>query len=86
MGENRVLEGRRIVVGVSGGIAAYKVCALVSRLVQDGAQVRVNDDASGAEGVVGRYLPLADAAGRWQWISGRTYTRRRAYCLRSLRN
>ena len=47
MGENRVLEGRRIVVGVSGGIAAYKVCALVSRLVQDGAQVRVMMTPSG---------------------------------------
>jgi phosphopantothenoylcysteine decarboxylase/phosphopantothenate--cysteine ligase len=30
-----------IVVGVSGGIAAYKACELVSRLVQDGHQVRV---------------------------------------------
>ena len=35
------LPGRRIVVAVGGGIAAYKVAALVSRLVQDGAEVRV---------------------------------------------
>lgn len=31
----------RILVGVSGGIAAYKACELVSRLVQSGHEVRV---------------------------------------------
>jgi phosphopantothenoylcysteine decarboxylase/phosphopantothenate--cysteine ligase len=31
----------RIVVGVSGGVAAYKACELVSRLVQTGHEVRV---------------------------------------------
>lgn len=31
----------RIIVGVSGGIAAYKACELVSRLVQAGDEVRV---------------------------------------------
>lgn len=36
-----VLAGRRIVVAVTGGIAAYKTCALVSKLAQAGAQVRV---------------------------------------------
>ncbi|MEO1235347.1 MAG: flavoprotein [Planctomycetota bacterium] len=35
------LAGRRIVVGMSGGIAAYKTATLVSRLVQAGADVRV---------------------------------------------
>jgi phosphopantothenoylcysteine decarboxylase/phosphopantothenate--cysteine ligase len=35
------MSGRRLVVGVTGGIAAYKTAALVSRLVQDGAEVRV---------------------------------------------
>jgi phosphopantothenoylcysteine decarboxylase/phosphopantothenate--cysteine ligase len=35
------LQGRRLLVAVSGGIAAYKVAALVSRLVKDGAEVRV---------------------------------------------
>ncbi|MCE5270746.1 bifunctional phosphopantothenoylcysteine decarboxylase/phosphopantothenate--cysteine ligase CoaBC [bacterium] len=33
--------GRRILVGLSGGIACYKSCDLVSRLVQAGAEVRV---------------------------------------------
>lgn len=32
---------RRIIVGVCGGIAAYKACTLVSRLAQGGAQVTV---------------------------------------------
>ena len=32
---------RRIILGVSGGIAAYKAAILVSRLVQDGRQVSV---------------------------------------------
>ncbi|MEZ6242115.1 MAG: flavoprotein [Phycisphaerales bacterium] len=35
------LAGRRVLVGVTGGIAAYKTAALVSRLVQAGADVTV---------------------------------------------
>jgi phosphopantothenoylcysteine decarboxylase/phosphopantothenate--cysteine ligase len=35
------LAGRRVVVGVSGGIAAYKACDLVRLLVQEGATVQV---------------------------------------------
>ncbi len=35
------LEGRRIVVGVTGSIAAYKACEVVRRLVGEGAEVRV---------------------------------------------
>ncbi len=35
------LAGRRIVIAVTGGIAAYKSCELVSALVQCGAEVRV---------------------------------------------
>lgn len=36
-----VLQGKRIVLGVTGGIAAYKVCALASGLTQAGAEVDV---------------------------------------------
>jgi phosphopantothenoylcysteine decarboxylase/phosphopantothenate--cysteine ligase len=36
-----LLEDRRILLGVTGGIAAYKVCMLASRLTQAGAQVDV---------------------------------------------
>jgi len=35
------MTGRELVVGVTGGIAAYKTAALVSQLVQAGAGVRV---------------------------------------------
>ena len=36
-----MLQDRKIVLGVTGGIAAYKACDLVSRLKKRGAQVRV---------------------------------------------
>lgn len=36
-----VLDGREVLVGVSGGIASYKSAMLVSRLIQDGAGVTV---------------------------------------------
>lgn len=35
------LHGKRVLVGVTGGIACYKSAAMVSRLVQRGASVRV---------------------------------------------
>jgi phosphopantothenoylcysteine decarboxylase/phosphopantothenate--cysteine ligase len=35
------LAGRRILVGITGGIAAYKTATLVSRLAQAGAEVTV---------------------------------------------
>ena len=36
-----MLKDRQIVLGVTGGIAAYKACDLTSRLVKQGAKVRV---------------------------------------------
>jgi phosphopantothenoylcysteine decarboxylase/phosphopantothenate--cysteine ligase len=36
-----MLEGRRVLVGVGGGIAAYKICAVVSALAKSRANVRV---------------------------------------------
>jgi phosphopantothenoylcysteine decarboxylase/phosphopantothenate--cysteine ligase len=36
-----VLDGKRVLVGVTGGIAAYKTAMLVSRLAQSGAAVTV---------------------------------------------
>jgi len=35
------MQGREIIVGVTGGVAAFKTAALVSRLVQSGAGVTV---------------------------------------------
>lgn len=39
--EAEALRGKRILVGVTGGIAAYKTAMLVSRLAQTGAEVTV---------------------------------------------
>ena len=35
------MQGRRILIGVGGGIAAYKVCTIVSTLAKAGAEVQV---------------------------------------------
>ena len=44
-----MLSGKKIVLGVTGGIAAYKACDLVSRLKKRGAQVRVVLTANACE-------------------------------------
>ncbi|MDD3705716.1 MAG: bifunctional phosphopantothenoylcysteine decarboxylase/phosphopantothenate--cysteine ligase CoaBC, partial [Clostridiaceae bacterium] len=41
-----MLRGKKIVLGVSGGIAAYKACELVSRLKKQNAEVHVIMTAS----------------------------------------
>jgi phosphopantothenoylcysteine decarboxylase/phosphopantothenate--cysteine ligase len=68
-----VLSGRRVVVGVSGGIACYKSCHLVRRLVEAGARVDVILTASAAEFV--RPVTFEALSGRpvltSLWESGR---------------
>lgn len=48
-----MLSGRRVLLGVTGGIAAYKSAYLARRLVEQGAEVRVVMTAA-AERFVGR--------------------------------
>ena len=36
-----MLQGRKILIGVSGGIAAYKICNLVRLFIKTGAEVKV---------------------------------------------
>jgi phosphopantothenoylcysteine decarboxylase/phosphopantothenate--cysteine ligase len=43
------LTGKRLVVGMTGGIAAYKVCELVRRLQDEGAKVQVVMTAAAQE-------------------------------------
>lgn len=43
------LTGRRVVLGVSGGIASYKACTIARRLTEAGVSVEVVLTASGAE-------------------------------------
>lgn len=43
-----MVKGRRVLIGVSGGIAAYKVCEVVSTLAKAGVEVRaILTDAAG---------------------------------------
>src|SRR5579863_1948404 len=39
--DNQGMQGKRILLGVTGGIAAYKSAELVRRLIEHGAQVQV---------------------------------------------
>ncbi len=43
------LKGKCVLVGVTGGIAAYKVCELVSSLKKQGAEVHVAMTAHATE-------------------------------------
>lgn len=36
-----MLKGKRVLIGISGGIAAYKICEVVSSLAKEGAEVTV---------------------------------------------
>jgi len=46
---SKILAGRRIVVGVTGGVAAYRVVDLVRQLIRHGAHVRVVMSEKAAE-------------------------------------
>ena len=52
MTEPGPLTGRRVVLGITGGIAAYKACEVLRRLVDDGAHV-VPVMTAGAERFIG---------------------------------
>lgn len=47
-----MLKGKNIVLGVTGGIAAYKACDIASRLVKLGADVHVIMTRSACEFVM----------------------------------
>src|ERR1035438_4622182 len=38
---NMSLKSKKLLIGVTGGIAAYKTCSLVNMLIREGAEVRV---------------------------------------------
>src|SRR4051812_978408 len=56
---------RRVVLGVGGGIAAYKVCDLLRRLTESGHSVRVVPTAAALEFV---------GAATWAALSGQPVT------------
>ena len=43
------LQGKHIVLGITGSIAAYKACLLIRLLVKEGAEVQVVITPSGKE-------------------------------------
>ena len=44
-----MLKGKKIVLGITGGIAAYKAAELTRALIKEGAQVKVIMTKSAAE-------------------------------------
>jgi phosphopantothenoylcysteine decarboxylase / phosphopantothenate---cysteine ligase len=48
MSETAPLAGKHVLIGITGGIAAYKICNVVRLLKQEGADVRVALTRSGA--------------------------------------
>jgi phosphopantothenoylcysteine decarboxylase / phosphopantothenate---cysteine ligase len=56
-----ILDGKKIIVGVSGGIAAYKACYLVRDLRKRGAEVKVVMTPAACEFVAPLTFPLFQA-------------------------
>ena len=55
-----MLRGKKIVIGVSGGIAAYKACELVSRLKKNDTVLGVQDILHRFHGLLGLSFLHAD--------------------------
>lgn len=81
------IQGKHILVGVCGGIAAYKIATLVRLLVKGGAEVKVVMTPSAKEfitpltlatlsgnGVISEFSPPTPANGTrmWLWACGLT--------------
>lgn len=52
--EGNAIEGKKIVLGVTGGIAAFKIAGLASLLIKNGAEVRVVMTAAAKEFITPR--------------------------------
>ena len=59
--QSDILSGKKIILGVTGGIAAYKSCYLVRELVKRNAEVRVVMTPSAVE-----FISPAYASQRYQ--------------------
>jgi phosphopantothenoylcysteine decarboxylase/phosphopantothenate--cysteine ligase len=62
-----VLNGKRILLGVCGGIAAYKACELARQLIREGAEVQVVLTPAAAEFVTP--LTFTALTGKQAWVS-----------------
>ena len=39
--QNKILDGKKILLGLTGSIACYKICSLIRMLIKAGANVKV---------------------------------------------
>ena len=44
-----MLRGKKIIIGITGSIAAYKSCLIIRQLIKEGAEVQVVITPSGKE-------------------------------------
>lgn len=78
-----MLEGKKIVLGITGSIAAYKACLLIRSLIRRGAEVQVVITPAGKEfvtpitlsaltrkPVISEFFRSATAHGTLMWNSG----------------
>ena len=70
------MKGHELVIGVTGGIAAYKTAALVSRLVQSGAGVSVIMSESATKFVGLAYLTSPAIL----WVRTSTWHDKHTFC------
>ena len=64
-----MLKGKHIIVGITGGIAAYKTASLVRLFVKAGAEVQVIMTPNAREFITpASFLLLTPASGTAMWI------------------
>ena len=67
-----MLQGKRIVLGVTGGIAAYKVADLASKLTQAGAAVAGSQVRLLLNGSASRFTARTSATGSYSVVLRKT--------------
>ena len=81
-----MLKGKKIILGITGSIAAYKACYIIRGLIKQGAEVQVVITLAGKEfitpitlsaltskPVISEFLPNGTVRGTamWTWVCGR---------------
>ena len=52
-----MLKGKKIILGITGSIAAYKACYIIRGLIKQGAEVQVVITPAGKEFTSGAHIP-----------------------------
>ena len=63
------LKGKKIVLGITGSIAAYKACYIIRGLIKQGAEVQVVITPAGKEFITP--ITLSHGIAMWIWVYGR---------------